>query len=397
MAWKGNQNNQVPNIGNSKSDLSQAIAQESSNLSEKKIEINRAYQTRRDTDTQKDNTVKLIDIDTTIMNQLEKLQLTVVDEGNKIKVPSYYASPEKWKSIQKDGVIRDYNGKLILPAVVLQRTTSEKDQTMMMFNRYLTYPVIKQNSEKNRYTKFNLLMGKNVPVNEVYDVTMPDHMVFTYHFIIWTEYIEQMNTIVERINFETEDYWGEARGLRFRTKIDSFSHTVELQVDQDRMVKTEFDLIVNGYLLPDTNYSLEGGKSTTRKWITPKKVVMGVETVESNFDMKSLDSNSEKWRSQKYPNIQKDVVIPPPPVSFVDGGAVSPLVSQILESLNIATKTTSTIGQIGMDGSGSPYLQVVTPPINMDDFGQPGFVSYDDRYFYIYSNGWKRVAISEFS
>ena len=314
MAWTGDPKNPVPNIGNVKSDLSQAVAQQSDNLSEKKTAVNRAEQVRRDTDKQKNNTVKLIDIDTTIMKQLEKFQLTVTDEGNQIKVPMYYASPEKWKSIQHDGVIRDYNGKLILPALVFQRTTSEKDQAMMMFNRYLTYPVMRQYSEKNRYTRFNTLVGQNIPVREVYDVVMPDHMVFTYHFIVWTEYIEQMNTIVERINFETEDYWGESRGLRFRTKIDSFSHTVELQVDQDRMVKTEFDLLVNGYLLPDMNYSLADGKMSTQKWFSPKKVVMGTEVVATSFDLQKMDNNREKWRSQKYPNLPADEPIPAAPI-----------------------------------------------------------------------------------
>ena len=137
-AWKGNPANPVPNF-----------VQKSKLLSEKKVSVNRAYQTRRDTDTQKDVTVKLIDVDTAIMKQLERFQLNVIDEGNRIKVPVFYASPEKWKSIQKDGFLRDYNGKIQLPVVVFQRTTSDKDQALLMFNRYLKYPVMKMYSEKN--------------------------------------------------------------------------------------------------------------------------------------------------------------------------------------------------------------------------------------------------------
>ena len=322
MAWKGNNSNPAPNI-----------IQESSTLSEKKVSVNRAENTRRDTDTQKDFTVKLIDIDTAIMKQLERFQLNVVDEGTRIKVPTFYASPEKWKSIQKDGYFRDYNGKIQLPAIVFQRTTSDKDQAMMMFNRYLKYPVMKMYSEKNKYTPFNVLIGQNVPINDVYDIVVPDHMVFTYHFIIWTEYVEQMNTLVERMNFETDDYWGDARGFRFRTNIESFSHAIELQADQDRMVKTEFDLVVHGYLLPDTNYGLDGSKPTTKKWFTPKKVVMGEEVVSTNYDMSSIDINKEKWRRQDYPNLPKDQIIPNPPIVVKEN-------SQLLQ------KTTST-GNIG--------------------------------------------------
>lgn len=368
--WTGNKDNPAPSIGNVKSDLSQKIAQDSSISSEKLHDINRGHQIRRDTDKQKDNTVKLIDIDTAIMRQLEKFQLTITDEGNQIKVPMYYASPEKWTSIRRDGCIRDYNGKLILPAIVFQRTNSDKDQAMMMFNRYLTYPVLRQYSEKNRYTRFSNLIGKNVPVHEVYDVVMPDHMVFTYHFIIWTEYVEQMNTLVERINFETDDYWGDLRGLRFRTKIDSFSHTIELQVDQDRMVKTEFDLLVNGYLLPDVIDKFQGKQDTTRKWFTPKKIIMGTEVVSTDFNLELLDKNREKWRSQKYPNLPADEVILPPPVTF--------------PYITLSPYQTPSTGSIWH----------FPPPNNSSDFGVQGWISYDNDYYYIFTfDVWKRSPI----
>jgi len=357
MSWKGNPKNPVPNF-----------VQESSTISEKKIKVNRAEQTRRDQDTQKDVTVKLIDVDTAIMKQLERFQLNVIDEGSRIKVPVFYASPEKWKSIQKDGFLRDYNGKIQLPAVVFQRTTSDRDQALLMFNRYLKYPVMKMYSEKNRYTPFSILIGQNVPVNDVYDVVIPDHMVFTYHFIIWTEYVEQMNTLVERMNFETDDYWGDARGFRFRTNIESFSHAIELQVDQDRMVKTEFDLMVHGYLLPDINYGLEGSKPTTKRWLTPKKVILGEEVVAAGFDFNEVDENREKWRNQNYPNLPADTIIPPPPV-------VSDHPIEIVPP-----------GSIPLDKWHFP------PPQNSSDPGEQGWISYDDEYYYIYMGGyWKRA------
>lgn len=281
---------------------------------------NRAVQVRRDTDKLKNKSVKLIDVDTVIFTHLTEMQLSVVDDGDTIKVPIYYASPEKWKSVQKDGVFRDYNGKIILPAIVFHRESSERDQSMSTFNRYLRYPVMKKYSSKNKYTPFSVLLGQNSPVNEVYDVVYPDHMIFTYRFIIWSEYVEQMNSLVEKINFETEDYWGLPNGFRFRTSVDSYSHTVELQADADRVVKTEFNLMVKGYLLPDTFNTEFSRKPTTRKSLTPKKVIMGMEMVTSDFnsdvatDRKAIDN----WRSQKYPNLQKDDLPAEPPVVFED-------------------------------------------------------------------------------
>jgi hypothetical protein len=386
MAWTGDPNNPVPNIGNVKSDLSQKIAQDSPVLSDKLHDINRAKQTRRDTDKQKDNTVTLMDIDNAILTQLQKFQLTVKG-ASQIKVPIYYASPEKWKSIQYDGVIRDYNGKLILPALVFQRTTSEKDTAMMMFNRYLTYPVMRVYSEKNRYTPFAALVGQNKPVHEVYDVIMPDHMVFTYHFIVWTEYVEQMNTIIERINFETEDYWGELRGLRFRTKIDSFSHTSELQVDQDRMVKTEFDLLVNGYLLPDVIDRFQGNRDTTRKWFTPKKVIFGMEVVGTGFNPSSLDNNKEKWRNQNYPNLPADININAPTTEWCGDISID-LLSKCKAVVNISSnKITS-----------PPGIQYEAVPSSPNSPGVEGNMAYDSKYLYVYTKGiWKRMPLDLFS
>ena len=57
--------------------------------------------------------------------------------------------------------------------------------------------------------------------------------------------------------------------------MQSISHAVELQVDTDRLVKSEFDLTVNGYILPDTMDKLTGKQMTTQKFFTPKKIIMG--------------------------------------------------------------------------------------------------------------------------
>jgi hypothetical protein len=258
----------------------------------------------RETDKLKNFTVTIKDIDETVFGHLQKMDLSVVDNGNHIKVPVSYASPEKWKSVRNDGFMRDNNGRIILPALVFYRVSSESDKGMMTFNKYLRYSVIKKYSEKNQYTKFSALMGKVAPINSVYNVVMPDHMNFNYKFIIWTEYIEQMNALIERINFETNDYWGSEKGFRFRTTVDSYGHTTEVQSDSDRLIKTEFDLTLRGYLLPDLFApGLDGFKSTTEKTFTAKKVVLGTEVVESDWIKKMNEKTKDRWRSQTYPNI----------------------------------------------------------------------------------------------
>jgi hypothetical protein len=291
-AWKGNSSNPVPNP-----------VQESIALSEKRVDENRSFPIRRDTDQQKDQTITLLDVDQVIFDHLEKMQIAVVDEGNIIKVPIFYGSPEKWVAARRDGYIRDKQGKVQLPAMIFRRTSSDNDDDIEIFNRYVKYPVIQKHSIKNKYTQFSILTIKNAPVNEVFNISMADHMVFTYGFMVWTEYHEQMNPIIEKIKFNSKDYWGSPRGFRFRCRVESFTHTIELNADDDRIVRTEFNLITNGYILPESYQLLDRQYPTTDKLFTPKKMIIGTEVVTTDLELTQLDRDKNKWKSKTYPNL----------------------------------------------------------------------------------------------
>ena len=101
-------------------------------------------------------------------------------------------------------------------------------------------------------------------------------MVLNYDFIIFTHYIEQMNKLVERINWSAGSYWGEPGKMRFKTNIESYTDSTEL-ADRDRVVKTEFSVSLKGYLIPDSFNELQG-PHTMQKYLTPKKLVIGAET-----------------------------------------------------------------------------------------------------------------------
>jgi len=306
--WAGDPNNKVP--FRKPVDLLDSVGRENQN---------RATHIRRDVDSQKNWAITIKDVDETVFQHLHNMQLSVIETGNSINVPIFYASPEKWKSVRQDGFMRDNNGKIILPALIFYRQSSEADQTMPMFNKYLRYSVMKSYSAKNQYTRFSTLMGESVPTNEVYNVIMPDYMNFNYKFVLWTESIEQNNSLIERINFETNDYWGKERGFRFRTFVNSYTHTTEVAADADRMVKTEFDLILRGYLLPELFApGLEGFKSTTEKSFTPKKILVGAEVVSSEWGPTQNMSLQDKWRSQYYHNLKKGTEPPDPPVCFIN-------------------------------------------------------------------------------
>lgn len=387
-SWKGNINNEAPN------NVRESIAR-----SEKKIGDNRATHVRRDTDKQKNITIGLYDIDEAIFLHLERLNLQVKDGGEIIKVPSFYGSPEIWTSAKRDGYLRDNQGKLILPAITLKRTNSANDENLKYFNRYLKSSVLKKYSNKNKYTQFSVLGGQNAPTNEVYNMVFPSHMKLTYHFIIWTEYVEQMNTLVQEIQFNTKDYWGTKDGFKFRTKVDTFTHTTELQVGEDRVVKTEFDLITNGYILPETITTLESQKSTMEKMFTPKKFIINTEVVSTSFDMTTFNKNKEKWKNLIYPNLDKDDAIAGPGMAVLDGvndrtSTIGELIVSTLRSVTQGSNPTVINDSVP---NSTPYLKLVPAPALTTQRGAEGEFAFDDGYIYIYAgDAWHRVAVGQF-
>lgn len=235
---------------------------------------NRAYNVRRDKDSVKNFSVSLIDIDWAIMWHMDSvINPTILDAGRQIKVPVNYASPERWKAIRKDGVIRDKHGKVQTPAIAFRRSTMQRNDSLITLNRYLQYPTTKKFSEKNKYDKFSIMNGFN-PVKELYSVAMPDHVIVNYEFIVWTELIEQGNQIIEAINFATEDYWGDKKKFKFRTTISDYNFETSTDAGNDRMVKSTFSLMCYAYLLPD---KFENYKSVVQKAFTPRKIVFGLQ------------------------------------------------------------------------------------------------------------------------
>jgi hypothetical protein len=282
MPWRGNTSNPVPsNVDQTKKNSYFTNQQ------------NKAMDVRRDTDTRKNFTVTLLDIDTALTEYLESvINPTVIDAGTNIQVPIIYGNPERWKAIQNDGYYRDINGKIQLPAIMFKRSSFSKNENLQTFNRYLTYPVMTKFSEKNQYTKFSLLNDSVAPVDQIHAVTLPDHIKVEYEFMVWTEYVEQMNGILEKINFASEDYWGDPQRFKFRVTINDYTHTTEVSSDKDRMVRTSFSLSLFAYLLPE---SFEDRKSTVQKLLTPKKINITAEitnNIQLNVFNKIVTGNS---------------------------------------------------------------------------------------------------------
>ncbi len=181
--------------------------------------VNRAYQRKRD-DSVQDVSVSLMDMDSAIMFYFENvIKPSVVENGETVKVPIMYSSPERWAAVQKTGFMRDSKRQIILPAIAFRRTGMEKDDTIAVDKMdpeepKLHYAFERKYTSRNRYDNFTVQQGL-LPQREYYNVAMPDYMVLSYDFIVWTHYIEQMNKLIERINWSAGSYWGEPNKMRF--------------------------------------------------------------------------------------------------------------------------------------------------------------------------------------
>jgi hypothetical protein len=76
---------------------------------------NRALQTSFEDDTVKPFSIGIQDIDEAIAYYFENvIQPFVIQNGQRLAVPIIYGSPERWKSMQKDGYYRDLDRKSVV-------------------------------------------------------------------------------------------------------------------------------------------------------------------------------------------------------------------------------------------------------------------------------------------
>jgi len=238
----------------------------------------------RKNDTVKDFTVSIKDIDSTVRFYFQNvIHPTVVEADKVVNVPVIYGSPERWKSIQRDGYFKDEKDKVILPLIVYRRNSIAKDAEYSIDkldanNPNLLYTFKKKYSDKNKYDNFSVNIG-NAPISEFYSVVVPDYIICNYEFIVMTEAVSQMNKIIESVIYSEGAYWGDPERFKFRSKIESYETNIEIAADTQRTVKTTFSLELRGYLLPDTiNKGLSIVADNFNVSYSPKQVFFGFDT-----------------------------------------------------------------------------------------------------------------------
>ena len=218
--------------------------------------INKGRLTTRKDDTVKDVSIGLQDHDEAIMYYFNNvIKPTVIINGNRTNVPLVYGAPERWKGVQKDGFYRDKEGKIQTPLIMFKRDSVEKRRDLGNKldgnNPQLYYTFQEKYTKRNQYDNFNVLQNA-IPQKEFHTVVIPDYIKLQYTCIIWCDYVAQMNKLIEIINYASDSYWGDKEKFKFNAQIDTYNNTTEVSQGDNRIVKTNFGLTLQGYLIPDS-------------------------------------------------------------------------------------------------------------------------------------------------
>lgn len=209
----------------------------------------------KNNDNYKDLRIGLYDIDSCLQYYFDNIiKPTVLENDVQISVPSMYGSPERWSSVQKDGYFRDKNGKIHCPVILFKRVGMSKDRNLSR-NLDANFPRIsktftKQYSSQNRYDAFSKLTNIK-PTYEQHNIIIPDYVKLTYDCMIWTDYLVQLDKITEAISYAESSYWGDPEKFVFYATVSDFNNQTEVSDGQDRMVRCNFTINLNGYIISD--------------------------------------------------------------------------------------------------------------------------------------------------
>lgn len=242
----------------------------------------RASQISQKDDSWKPFTIGIKDLDEAIKYYFDNvIKPSVIQNDNRIAVPIIYGSPERWKSVQRDGYYRDKKGKIMAPLIMYKRTNIERDRGLTSkvdANFPQNYAVFQQPySKQNNYNNLSVLNGAK-PIKTYQAMVIPDFVTFTYTCVVYTYYMEQLNQIIESINYAADTYWGNPERFKFKALINSYQTITELNVGQQRTVKGSFDIKLKGYIIPNV---IQKDLTALKKFSSDSKIIIGQETVEN--------------------------------------------------------------------------------------------------------------------
>jgi hypothetical protein len=249
--------------------------------------IERAQEIRRDNDTIKTPSCTMYDVDNAILSYIaDVIRPEIIENDKLIPVPVMFANGEKWAQIRANGFLYDSDDRLMTPVIILKRNSiTERDvmkkldvnwnpETRNDFARN-TLLFESKYTKANRYDRFSVLQGTR-PSRELYVSSIPEYVDVSYDLLIWTEYTEQMNSVIEQIMPTGGFAWGTT--WKFITNIQDYSFENLSTPGEDRVVRATLPLNTKATLLMP--YELR--RSSLQKRYSTKRITFGNETESFN-------------------------------------------------------------------------------------------------------------------
>jgi len=176
----------------------------------------------------------------------------IFQNNQSIEVPVQMGNRELWESIQYNGYYRDKNEKLLVPLIVLNRSNLERNREYI--NKIdpsfpqTNFVIETKYNKRNSYDRFSIL-NNVIPQKEIHVVQVPDYLTITYDVFIVTNYLAHMNHLVESFLYANNSYWGDEK-YKFKVMIENISNSTEFSVGEERLIRNEFSIKLNGYILP---------------------------------------------------------------------------------------------------------------------------------------------------
>ncbi len=220
------------------------------------------------------------EIDTAVIKHIRNVMKPKVREQNEIiSVPVLYGNEERWKSIKARGALRDKNGVIILPMIVIKRTSLSMNPDMpLSFDNDVKgkfISVVRSSSgwsKNNRYDRFAVLTGQK-PVQEFVKTGMPDFVICSYSIVMMTSFIDQMNDLNNLWVEHLETYFGDQTSHRFLSSLDGdISNEIEMESQGERIIRNELSLSIKGYMIPEFTDNVFGKTAELGRAYNPKKV-----------------------------------------------------------------------------------------------------------------------------
>ena len=215
----------------------------------------------------------------------EVIHPQIESDGKSIDVPIMYANGEKWSMVQKHGYMRDAKGKLMTPLIFIKRNNIVERDSMKKLDvninpggNALTFK--NRYTKQNKYDRFHVLQGKK-PTEEYYVSVIPEYIDVTYDLLIWAEYTEQLNKIIEDIMPTGGFAWGTT--WKFNTYIGDYAFETMNNIGEDRIVRATLPLSTRATLL----FENELRASTFKKRYSVKKINFKTETQAFNADVEN--------------------------------------------------------------------------------------------------------------